>query len=154
MCYPLKTFAQTCAEVTWIRVKAYKHCMLTHLSPLFSLSSKARWSRWPERSSGPRQPSATILTIPPYGPPPTPCPRGTRGARWTHWPPVTYRRHRSVCLMQSIVQYIQNKNSCMELFFCILYQLPLVKVHSSEYCQQIVPYLCMKIASHWTPSNT
>ena len=102
-------FAQTCAEVTWIRVKAYKHCMLTHLSSFFSHSFKAWWSRWPKRSSGTRQPSATSLTIPPCGPPPTPCPRGTKGARWTHWILVTYRRHMSVCLIQSIVQYIQAK---------------------------------------------
>ena len=29
-------------------------------------------------------------------------------------------------------------------------QWPSVKVHSSEHCQQIVLYLCMKIASRWT----
>ena len=28
-------------------------------------------------------------------------------------------------------------------------QWPSVKVHSSEYCQQIVLYQCMKIASWW-----
>ena len=29
-------------------------------------------------------------------------------------------------------------------------QWPSVKVHLSEYCQQIVLYLCIKIASCWT----